>query len=61
MDVACSIFTLGGQVQLFWTDSDMPVTGVPLKVALGYTKIVFGHLKKMIMDIHLTPTCVIII
>ena len=27
MAVACSIFTLGGLVQLFWTDFDMPVTG----------------------------------
>ena len=35
MAVARSIFTLGGRVQLFWTAFDMPVTGVPLEVALG--------------------------
>ena len=34
MTVAHSIFTLGGQVQLFWTAFDLPVTVVPLKVAL---------------------------
>ena len=38
MAVACSIFTLDGAVQLFWVAFDMPVTGVPLKVALGYKK-----------------------
>ena len=37
MAVAHSIFTLDGWVQLFWAAFDMPVTGVPLKVALGYT------------------------
>ena len=41
MAVAHSIFTLDGAVQLFWAAFDMPVTGVPLKVALGYKKIVF--------------------
>ena len=41
MAVACSIFTLGGWVQLFWTAFDMPVTGVPLEVALGYKKMFF--------------------
>ena len=46
MTVACSIFTLGGQVELFWTAFDMPATGVPLKVASGYKKIVFGCFKK---------------
>ena len=46
MAVARSIFTLGGQVQLFWTAFDMPMTGVPLKVALGYKKIVFGVFQK---------------
>ena len=38
MAVARSIFTLGGTVQLFWAAFDMPMTGVPLKVALGYKK-----------------------
>ena len=46
MAVAHSIFTLGGKVQLFWTAFDMPVTGVPLKVALGYKKIVFWVFQK---------------
>ena len=48
MAVARSIFTLGGQVQLFWTAFDMPMTGVPLKVALGYKKIVIWVFKKII-------------
>ena len=46
MSVACSIFTLGGPVQLFWAAFDMPVTGEALKVALGYKKNCFlGVLK----------------
>ena len=57
MAVAHSIFTLGGAVQLFWAAFDMPVTGVPLKVALGYKKIVFWAFKKNnhghTLDIHL--------
>ena len=39
MAVARSIFTLEGWVQLFWAAFDMPMTGVPLKVALGYISI----------------------
>ena len=46
MAVARSIFTLRGRVQLFWAAFDMPVTVGPLKVALGYKKIVVGTLKK---------------
>ena len=46
MAVACSIFNLGGQIQLFWTAFDMPVTGVPLKVALGYKKNVLWVFQK---------------
>ena len=38
MAVAHSIFTLGGGFQLFCTAFDMPVTGVAIKVALGYNK-----------------------
>ena len=38
MAVAHSIFTLDGAVQLFWAAFDMPVTVVPLKVALGWDK-----------------------
>ena len=41
-----SIFTLDGGIQLFWAAFDMPVTGVPLKVALGYKKIGFWVFKK---------------
>ena len=61
MAVAHSIFTLGGRVQLFWTAFDMPVTGVPLKVVLGYKKLFFGHFKKIIEKNHLTITWVTII
>ena len=57
--VAHSIFTLGGGVQLFWAAFDMPMTGIPLTVALGYNKLVFWAFKNKIMDIHLTPTCMI--
>ena len=46
MAMSRSIFTLGGRVQLFWTAFDIPVTGVPLKVALGYKKIVFWAFQK---------------
>ena len=48
MAVARSIFTLGGRFQLFYTAFDMHVTGVALKVALGYKKIVFWRFKKII-------------
>ena len=41
MAVACSIFTLCGGLQLFWAAFDMPVTVVPLKVALGWDKFDF--------------------
>ena len=46
MAVARSIFTLDGGFQLFCTAFDMPVTGVALKVALGYKKIVFWAFQK---------------
>ena len=46
MAVACSIFTLGGGFQLFSAAFDMPMTGVALKVALGYKKIVFWAFQK---------------
>ena len=61
MDVAHTIFTLDGWVQLFWAAFDMPVTGVPLKVALGYKKIVFWALKKIIEKNSLVSHLVIII
>ena len=57
MAVACSIFTLGGAVQLFWSAFDMPVTGVPLKVALGYKNCFLVVLKNNhghTLDIHLS-------
>ena len=60
MAVAHSIFTLDGWFQLFWAAFDMPMAGVPLKVALWYKKIVFGHFKKIIMETHLCPTWVIL-
>ena len=46
MAVARSIFNLGGGFQLFCAAFDMPVTGVALKVALGYKKIVFWVFHK---------------
>ena len=46
MAVARSIFTLGGWVQLFWTAFDMPMTVVPLEVALGWQKFNFWAFKK---------------
>ena len=59
MAVAHSIFTLGGWVQLFCGAFDRPVTVVPLKVALGWDKLDFWVFQKIIMDLHLTSTCVI--
>ena len=38
MAVAHSIFTLDGAVQLFWVAFGMPMTEVPLNVALGFDK-----------------------
>ena len=46
MAVARSIFTLGVGFELFCAAFDMPVTGVALKVALGYKKIVFWVFQK---------------
>ena len=43
MALADPIFTLDGRVQLFWAAFDMPVTLVPLKLALGLEKIDFWH------------------
>ena len=58
-DIAEPIFNLDGGFQLFWSGFDLLVTVVPLKVALGWEKLIFGHLK-IIMDIHLTTICMII-
>ena len=46
MAVARSIFTLDGGFQLFCAAFDMPMTGVALKVALGYKIIVFLGVSK---------------
>ena len=46
MAVTRSIFTLGEGFQLFCAAFDMPMTGVALKVALGYKKIVFWAFQK---------------
>ena len=46
MAVTHSIFTLDWWFQLFWAAFGIPVTGVPLKVALGYKKIVFWVFQK---------------
>ena len=52
MAVAHSIFTLDGVVQLFWAAFDMPVTVVPLKVALGWDKFDFWAFKKINMQVY---------
>ena len=46
MALADPIFTLDGEFQLFWAAFYMPVTVLPLKVALGLKKMSFGNLKK---------------
>ena len=46
MAVARSIFTLDGGFQLFCAAFDMPVTGVPLEVALGWQKFYFWAFQK---------------
>ena len=51
MAVAHSIFTLGGCVQLFWTDLYPMFTVVPLNVALGWHKFDFWALKKIIRQV----------
>ena len=57
MAVAHSIFTLDGWVQLFWAVFDMPMTVVPLKVALGLEKHYLWAFQKNnpghTLDIHL--------
>ena len=46
MAAARSIFTVGGQVQLFWIAFDIPMIGVPLEVALGWQKFYFWAFHK---------------
>ena len=45
MALADPIFTLIVVFQLFWAAFDLLVTVVPLKVDLGWEKLIFGHLK----------------
>ena len=53
MTVAHLIFTLDGGFQLFWAAFDLPMTVVPLKVALGLEKFDFWAFKKIIEKTHL--------
>ena len=46
MAVAHSILTLDGWFQLFWAAFDLPMTVVPLKVALGLEKFDFWTFQK---------------
>ena len=55
-----SIFTLDGGFQLFWAAFDLPMTVVPLKVALGLEKFDFWAFKKNNRKNSLGYTCVII-
>ena len=56
MAVARSIFTLDRGFQLFWAAFDLPMTVVPLKVALGLEKIDLWALNKIIIRIYSTGT-----
>ena len=49
MAVAHLIFTLDGGFQLFWAAFVLPMTVVPLNVAFGLEKLIFGHFKKIII------------
>ena len=51
--VIISIFTLDGGFQLFWAAFDLPMTVVPLKVALGLEKIDFWSFQKNNKKTHL--------
>ena len=51
MAVACSLFTLEEGVKLLWAAFDMPMTVVPLKVALGLEKIDLWAFKKIITQV----------
>ena len=58
--VIISIFTLDGGFQMFWAAFDLPMTVVPLKVALGWEKIDFWPFQKNNRKNSLGYTCVII-
>ena len=51
--VIISIFTLDGGFQLFWAAFYLPMTVVPLKVALRLEKFDFWAFKKIIEKTHL--------
>ena len=57
MAVAFSILTLDGGFKLFQAAFDLPMTVLPLQVALGLEKIVFWAFQKnnhkVTLDIHL--------
>ena len=53
MAVAHSMFTLGVGVQLFWAAFHMPMTVVPLKVALGWDKFDIWVFQKNKNDVTL--------
>ena len=53
MAVARSIFTLDGGFQWFWATFDLPMTVVPLKVALGLEKIDVWSFQKNNKKNHL--------
>merc|ERR1712059_180166 len=59
MALACSIFTLDGWVQLFGQLMICRDRGT-IKRCIRIQKNCFWAFKKIIMDIHLTTTCVII-
>ena len=51
--LADPIFTLDGGVQLYWVAFDPIFAVVPLKVALGWHKLVFWVFQKNIHDVSL--------
>ena len=51
MALADPIFSLVVGFQLFWAAFDLLVTVVPLKVALGWENLIFGHFKKIITQV----------
>ena len=57
MAVAHSIFTVDGGFQLFWTAFDLPMTVVPLTVALGLENFYFGAFKKIIKQLTWLHLC----
>ena len=60
MAVACSIFSLGGWVQLFWAAFDTMFTVVPLEVTLGWHTFYFWVFQKIIMQVYVKCNIMII-